>query len=134
MGFGSIFKKASKAVKKTVKKAGAAVSKAGHQATQNIVNLNALPAEIAGKALAKSIRGIAPAVGEATSLLRNNPELAGLAGSALGIPGLGGLGVAGDSTLPAASGVPSGGGSGIPMWIWLAAGAAVLFILLPRKN
>lgn len=116
------------------------VKKIGKQTTQNIKSAGALPFELVGGIAAKSIQGVAPALGAATGVLRANPELAGLAGGAIGMPGLGGL-FGGSADMAQA---PVGGqftgqavSPSIPMWVWIAGGIAAalgLFLFLRKKS
>jgi hypothetical protein len=82
------------------------------------------------------IRGAGQLIGATSTVINENPMLAGLAGSALGIPGLGG----GSSGASGSSGTPFGyapaPSSSLPSWIWLAiagAGALVLVLVLRKK-
>jgi hypothetical protein len=87
------------------------------------------------------IDAAAPVVGSAVGVLRQNPELAGLAGAAIGVPGLGGLfggsggGPATEVRIPndPAPG-PTGGPPPWHRWALLGAGAALVvgLVLLLR--
>lgn len=115
------------------KKAGRAIQKAGHQATQNITAAAATPFQIAGGAAAKSIQGIAPALSAATGVIQQNPGLFSALGDAIGMPGLGGLG-GGQQSL-AQDGQPAGAfASAAPasnkLWLWIGLGVAAVLALV----
>ena len=84
------------------------------------------------------IDAAAPVVGSAFGILRQNPELAGLAGAVIGVPGLGGLfggSGGGEVRIPndPAPG-PTGGAPPWQRWALLGAGAALVvgLVLLLR--
>lgn len=143
-----LFSSVKKAVQKPFQSAGGAISKAGRQFTQNARNsgsafaaigtYGAAPITIAASSLTTSLQAARPALSEATGILRENPELLGAAGAALGMPGLGGLFGGGGGA--AGYDMPPGGTfsqpSGIPPWVWIAAALAAVVgvILYVRKS
>ena len=99
----------------------------------------------AGEINAAGFQAVAQGVGAfggvVTQILRDNPELAGLAGNALGMPGLGGAFGGGGGGAPAgeyAAPTPytQPASSGIPVWVWIAGGGAALIgvVLLMRRK
>ena len=137
-----LFSRVSNAVSNAVNKAPQVAAKTA-VAIGSVVSL---PAQVGGQATAQGLRGGAlPAlqatgevVGEATSIIQENPLLAGLAGTALGVPGLGGLfsgggGSTGGGAYPVTASTKA---AGLPLWVWLAAAAAAvvgLFLVLRKK-
>lgn len=134
------------------KKIGKTLSKAGKQFTQNARNsastfqaigtYGAAPISIMAGSATAGLQALRPVLSEATGIIQENPMLAGLAGDALGIPGLGGLfgggtpaGGASDTGGMFAPSTPSA--ASIPTWLWIAGGIAAalgLVLLLRRKS
>lgn len=93
-------------------------------------------------AIAKGVGAFGGVVKAGTQILRENPELAGIAGNALGMPGVGGAfssgGGGGMATMPDAGFATSGGPapSTFPTWAWFAIGGGLLLavVLLLRKK
>lgn len=112
----------AKAVKNAIKSAGE-INAAGFQA------------------VAQGVGAFGGVVKAGTQILRENPELAGLAGGALGMPGLGGAFGGGGGAAPAgeyAAPTPytQPASPGIPVWVWIAGGGAALVgvVLLMRRK
>ncbi len=90
-------------------------------------------------AIAQGVGAFGGVVKAGTTILRENPELTGLAGNALGMPGLGGAfsgsgaAPAGEYAAPTPYTQPA---SGIPVWVWIAGGGAALIgvVLLMRRK
>jgi hypothetical protein len=109
------------------------------QAAKQIGEVGAFPVTAAIGSVGSVLTAAAPVLGQATQILQDNPML----GQALGtmVPGMGGLfsggapSAGGPIMMPAAE--PEGQAQpGMPMWVWLAAGAAALvglFLFLRRK-
>lgn len=95
------------------------------------------------KAIASGVTAFGGVVKAGTQIAKDNPALAGLAGTALGVPGLGGAfsgGSGGALVDPGpqvqAAPVAAPEAPKTPMWVWLAAagGALVLALILFRKK
>lgn len=128
---------------------GKAISKAGKQASQNAKNLPkavqtaagaggaviSAPAQVALSAAGQTLTAAAPVIKQASGIIADNPALAGLAGSLLGMPGLGGL-FGGSGAPTDATGYPAQGSSSTWLWWVLGLGAAALglFLILRRKS
>lgn len=120
----SLFGKVSKNINKALNGAGRVTTKAVNRVATAPANL-----------LAKQVQAFGKVAGSATQVLRDNPELAGLAGNALGVSGLG------DAFAPKAEAAPAyqpsapAAAPGVPLWVWIAGGAAALLglVLFLRK-
>lgn len=107
--------------------------KIGKQAKQNTINAVVAPIKYASELGVRQIAAAKPGLAAATDLLQSNPALAGLAGNALGMPGLGGLFGGAPAPVEPMSGAFSAPppAAGVPVWVWIAAaGAAVLGLVL----
>lgn len=87
------------------------------------------------QALAGGVQAFGGVVGAGTQIMRSNPELAGLAGNALGMPELGAAfsGPAaggGGGYAPTYAGAPVSAGGSIPVWVWVVAGVSVVGVVL----
>lgn len=135
MGFGSSFKKA---VKKASSQVSNTVQKAGSQVAQAGVNAVVKPLEYQGQIVAGSVGALAQtgasvvnSAGQIIQAVQANPGVAGIAGAAFGLPGLG-------------AGFFGGGGGGAPPVIaaespampqrnltpWIIGGVAVVSVTL----
>lgn len=120
---------------KSIKKAVQRIPQEARNLTNSVVRtgtaVGAAPFQILGATATQGIQAVAPAIGAASGVLRENPELAGLLGGATGLP-LGGLfgngaGAAGESSYA----LPTTDKPGVPMWVWIVgAGAALLGLVL----
>lgn len=87
-------------------------------------------------AVAQGVTAFGGVVKAGTQIVRDNPELTGLATGAMGLPSMGGFSGGGSASMPdagyTASAAPGGPSSaGFPAWGWLAiAGGAVLALVL----
>lgn len=86
------------------------------------------------QALATGVQAFGGVVGAGTQIMRQNPEIAGLAGTALGMPE---LGAAFSGPTPAQGGggyapayQPVSAGHGVPVWVWVVAGVSVVGVVL----
>lgn len=125
-----LFRKVTSGIGKTVKKAG-------KQASQNFTAAASMPFEQTAKIAGKVIKAAAPVLKQATSVIQANPMLAGIAGSMMGLPG-GLLGGGGATTMaaPAEYAPAPDAGPSVPVWVWIAGGAAALvgLVLILKKK
>jgi len=118
---------------------GGAISKIGHQLSQAANNapkaaaqigvIGALPVTAAFSSVGAGLTAAAPVLAQGTSILQQNPALAGLLSTATGLP-LGGFGATdgggGGMSLPnGASAAPAGR---LPLWVY-AVGAVILLVV-----
>jgi hypothetical protein len=88
---GGIFKSAQNAVGRTASGGifkGSTVKNPAKAVTGRVVNPTL---GVTFGAASTTLQGAGSLLGQTTTILRENPELAGLAGGAFGVPGLGGL-------------------------------------------
>lgn len=135
--------KAFKGVTKGVKKAIQRIPEETRNFSNSIVRtgtaIGAAPFQIVGGVATQGIQAIAPALSAATGVLQDNPLLAGALGSAIGMPGLGGMLGGGDSggggfAAPVAAAEPEK--ASVPVWVWIAGGGGLIlaFLLFGKKK
>lgn len=136
MGLGSYFKritkKPNKLFQRAAKNAGRAATGLSKFATSRSIMIAGTPISVAASVAANAIGDAGRVVGAGTTVLRNNPELAGIAGSMLGLPQVDGGRVASAAPMTTAAESP---GSGVPAWavpVGIAVGAVALLFALRR--
>lgn len=135
MGWGDITGSVRKAARSTGRAIGTAgrqtaraVQKAGKQTSQNALNASVYPIQFASRQVGAGISAVAPVLGQATQVVRDNPELA----NALGLGGFFGNPANAGAGIPAYAPTPEPSG---PNWTMIAiiAGVGVAAIVLLRK-
>lgn len=143
-----IFKKITKGIGRSVKDAGKSFTqnmKNSGSTISAIATLGTAPIALSAQMAGQTLTAVEPVLSQATGILQSNPLLGNLLSSATGLPPslFGGGG-------QAAQAADAGGGGGglftqqtpmeqakaMPMWVWLAAGAAALvgvFLIFRKK-
>ncbi len=108
------------------------IQKAGKQASQNITNAGVAPFQIVARQVGGVIKAGAPVIGQATQVLKQNPQFASLAGNALGLPGIGSA--FGGTDIPSGPGQPlyQAAQSQTMTYVLIGVAAVVLIFVLKR--
>lgn len=143
MGFslksvGKAFKSATKGVQKAIQRIPEETRNFSNSVVRTGTAVGAAPFQIVGGVATQGIQAVAPALSAATGVLQDNPILAGALGSAIGMPGLGGMLGGGDSgggfAAPVAAPEPEK--ASVPVWVWIAGGGGLIlaFLLFGKKK
>jgi len=126
-----------KKIKKAVQKIPQEARNFSNSVVRTGTAIGAAPFQVVGGVATQSIKAVAPALSAATSVMADNPALAGALGAFTGLPlgsFAGGVGAVADPGYAVAPAPERSGGMPIWGWIAIAGGGLLAVVFLLRKR